>query len=159
MTTLLDMPTAPPVPAVDTRPARTDAAVRRIAGAAVGGGLALVTYWWVAGGGLGDLDELGERAHVARPADRAGRLGPAAGAGAADGAHPRASSAPSGRTGWRVWHRLVGFTSFTLMLAHIGLITWGYAAGDLAAVPGDVLGPDDDLPRHAARRSPARCAW
>ena len=49
MTTLLDMPTTPPVPAVDTRPARADAAVRRIAGAAVGAGLALVTYWWIAG--------------------------------------------------------------------------------------------------------------
>jgi DMSO/TMAO reductase YedYZ heme-binding membrane subunit len=33
------------------------------------------------------------------------------------------------------WHRLAGFTSFTLMLAHIGLISWGYAAGRLAAVP------------------------
>ena len=55
MTTLLAMPTAPPVPMVDTRPARADAAVRRIAGAAVGAGLALVTYWWIAGGGLGDL--------------------------------------------------------------------------------------------------------
>ena len=28
-------------------------------------------------------------------------------------------------------HRLVGFTSFTLMLAHIGLITIGYADGRL----------------------------
>ena len=37
------------------------------------------------------------------------------------------------------------------MLAHIGLITWGYAAGGLAAVPGHVLGPHVDLPRHAAR--------
>ena len=26
-------------------------------------------------------------------------------------------------------HRLVGFTSFNLMLAHVVLITWGYAAG------------------------------
>ncbi len=33
-------------------------------------------------------------------------------------------------------HRLVGFTSFNLMLAHVGLITWGYAAGSLSAAPG-----------------------
>ena len=26
-------------------------------------------------------------------------------------------------------HRVVGFTSFSLMLAHVVLITWGYAAG------------------------------
>jgi len=34
------------------------------------------------------------------------------------------------------WHRLVGFTSFNLMLAHVGLITWGYAAGRIADTPG-----------------------
>src|SRR4051794_38157792 len=33
-------------------------------------------------------------------------------------------------------HRLVGFTSFNLMLAHIVTITWGYAAGELARTPG-----------------------
>ena len=38
-------------------------------------------------------------------------------------------------------HRLVGFTSFNLMLAHIVLITWGYAAGRLAADARDALGP------------------
>ena len=32
-------------------------------------------------------------------------------------------------------HRLVGFTSFDLMLAHIVLITWGYALGDVGQVP------------------------
>ncbi|HEY2190695.1 MAG TPA: ferredoxin reductase family protein [Actinomycetospora sp.] len=37
-----------------------------------------------------------------------------------------------------VLHGLVGFTSFTGMLAHVGLITWGYAAGDLAAAPGEL---------------------
>ena len=33
-------------------------------------------------------------------------------------------------------HRVVGFTSFNLMLAHIVLITWGYAAGKLTSTPG-----------------------
>ena len=56
-------------------------------------------------------------------------------------------------------HRLVGFTSFNLMLAHVVLITSGYAAGSSRASAGDVLGPDRRLPRHAARRWPARSAW
>ena len=33
-------------------------------------------------------------------------------------------------------HRLVGFTSFNLMVAHVGLVTWGYASGRLTATPG-----------------------
>jgi predicted ferric reductase len=33
-------------------------------------------------------------------------------------------------------HRLVGFTSFNLMLAHLGLITVGYAGGSLGSSPG-----------------------
>ena len=36
-------------------------------------------------------------------------------------------------------HRLVGFTSFTLMLAHIVLITLGYAAGTSAGIVGTVV--------------------
>jgi ferredoxin-NADP reductase/DMSO/TMAO reductase YedYZ heme-binding membrane subunit len=32
-------------------------------------------------------------------------------------------------------HRIVGFTSFNLMLAHLVLITWGYAAGELRRTP------------------------
>ncbi|WP_328611235.1 ferric reductase-like transmembrane domain-containing protein [Amycolatopsis sp. NBC_00345] len=34
-------------------------------------------------------------------------------------------------------HRVVGFTSFTLMLAHIGLITLGYAATDRSGLLGE----------------------
>ncbi|HEY3002645.1 MAG TPA: ferredoxin reductase family protein, partial [Kribbellaceae bacterium] len=34
-------------------------------------------------------------------------------------------------------HRLTGLTSFNLMVAHIVLITWGYAAGDVTATPGE----------------------
>lgn len=33
-------------------------------------------------------------------------------------------------------HRLVGFTSFNLMLTHIVAITWGYAAGEPTRTPG-----------------------
>lgn len=35
-------------------------------------------------------------------------------------------------------HRLVGFTSFNLMLLHIVAISWGYAAGDLVQTPATV---------------------
>jgi ferredoxin-NADP reductase len=43
-------------------------------------------------------------------------------------------------------HRLVGFSSFTLMLAHIGLTTWGYAAGRLSAAPGELWNLTVDYP-------------
>ncbi len=33
-------------------------------------------------------------------------------------------------------HRLVGFTTFNLVLAHLVTITWGYAGGSLTATPG-----------------------
>ena len=48
-------------------------------------------------------------------------------------------------------HRLVGFTSFNLMLAHIVLITWGYAAGQLSQTPSTLWNLVVDLSRHAAR--------
>jgi len=32
-------------------------------------------------------------------------------------------------------HRVVGFTSFNLMVVHVVLITWGYAAGQLGPTP------------------------
>ena len=134
------------------RRARLDAVVRTVAGAALWLSLLLVTYWWVGRRRHPGPRRLGDRADLARPADRPGRLGPAARPGAADGAACRCWSAPSARTGSRALHRLVGFTSFNLMLAHIVLITWGYAAGELLATPGHAVEPDRRLPRHAARR-------
>jgi predicted ferric reductase len=43
-------------------------------------------------------------------------------------------------------HRLVGFTSFNLMLAHIVTITWGYAAGRLAQTPATLWNLTIDYP-------------
>ncbi len=43
-------------------------------------------------------------------------------------------------------HRSVGFTSFHLMLAHVGLITWGYAGGRLPATPEAIWRLTLDLP-------------
>ena len=47
-------------------------------------------------------------------------------------------------------HRLVGFTSFNLMLAHIVAITWGYAAGELGRTPATLWDLVADYPGHAA---------
>lgn len=43
-------------------------------------------------------------------------------------------------------HRLVGFTSFNLMVAHVGLVTWGYASGRLTATPGTLWDLTWDYP-------------
>ena len=141
MTASLQLRTGPPVVTraahVDDRPARTDATVRTVAASLVGAGLALVTYWWAAGGGLTDL---------AGWASGLTSLGRWTGLLASDlllvqvllMARIPALERAVGQDRLARWHRLAGFTSFTLMLAHIGLITWGYAAGDLAAVPGEL---------------------
>lgn len=36
------------------------------------------------------------------------------------------------------WHRLAGFTSFNLMIAHIVLVTFGYAATSSSGAPGEL---------------------
>jgi predicted ferric reductase len=121
--------------AVDTRPARTDATVRTVAAVAVAVGLALVTYWWVADGGLDALTSW---------ADGLMSVGRLTGLLASDlllvqvllMARIPGIERAVGQDRLAIWHRWTGFTSFTLMLAHIGLIAWGYAAGDLGAVPG-----------------------
>lgn len=55
MTAALTVPFTPVPAPPDARAARTDAPVRAVAAVAVGAGLALVTFWWAAGGGLHDL--------------------------------------------------------------------------------------------------------
>ena len=157
-------PPSRPAPAGARRPAgapaRRDAAVRH--GRAVLGlvlGLLLVTYWWVAGGGVQDLGGWADRPDLARPADRPGRLRPAAGAGAADGPGPvlerafgqdrLARHAPAGRL------HLVQPDA----RPHRARSPGGTPPASSAATPGDAVGPDRRLPRHAARRRPAPSAW
>jgi DMSO/TMAO reductase YedYZ heme-binding membrane subunit len=117
------------------RRARADAGTRLGALSVLWFSLLLVTYWWVADRGLQDLGswasgltsvgrETGLVASVLLLAqvilmarvpllerafgqDRLARL-----------------------------HRLVGFTSFNLMVGHVVTITWGYAGGGLPQVPG-----------------------
>jgi predicted ferric reductase len=120
---------------VDDRPARLDSVVRYVAGGLVAASLVFVTFLWIAGGGVGDL---GGRA------DGLTSLGRWTGLLAADlllvqvllmARIPPVERAV-GQDRLARTHRWVGFTSFTLMLAHLALITWGYAAGRLGAVPG-----------------------
>ena len=56
-------------------------------------------------------------------------------------------------------HRWVGFASFNLMLAHIALITWGYAAGDADRGPRRRSGTSPSATPACCSRWPARCAW
>jgi predicted ferric reductase len=128
--------TAGPVPLTATRPSRAavDGAVRLTAGTLLWLALLLVTYWWVADGGL-----------------RSGLAGGAAltGLGQLTGlvasvlllaqvllmARIPVLERAFGQDDLARKHRLVGFTSFNLMLAHVVLVTIGYAAGDLLASP------------------------
>ena len=118
------------------RRARRDAAVRLGAVSALWLSLLLVTYWWVTGGGVQDL----------RGWDSAllstGRLtGLVASvlllAQVLLMARIPVLEHAYGQDRLAHLHRLVGFTSFNLMLAHIVLIIWGYAGGTIPQVPAE----------------------
>jgi predicted ferric reductase len=119
---------------IDTRPARADAIARGAGAAAVAASLAVVVALWAGGGGLTTL---------ARWGDGLTSLGRLTGLLAADlllvqvllMARIPVVERAVGQDRLARWHRLAGFSSFTLMLAHIGLISWGDAAGSLAAAP------------------------
>ncbi|MBJ7530586.1 MAG: ferric reductase-like transmembrane domain-containing protein [Nocardioides sp.] len=149
MTTLAAPPAPQGVPstsaALDTRAARVDAAVRTSAVAALWLSLLVVTYWWVAGGGVQDLAgwETGLLS--------SGRL-----VGLVGSDLLLAQVLLMARLPWleRAFgqdrlarlHRVVGFVSFDLVLAHVGLIVWGYAAGDLLATPATAWDLTVDYP-------------
>ena len=136
MTTSVVPRAVPPalVPVVHDRRARFDAAVRLGAGAALWLSLLAVAYWWAAGGGVQDL--AGWR-------DGLTSLGRLTGLAASDlllaqvllMARVPVLKRAFGQDELVRLHRLVGFTSFNLMVAHIVLITWGYAAGELGRTP------------------------
>ena len=120
-------------PRLDAR-ARLDAAVRLGALCALWGSLLLVTYWWATGHGIQDLGGW------ATGLVSVGRL---TGLWASVlllvqvllMARIPVLERAVGQDDLARLHRLAGFTSFTLMLLHIALITFGYAAGSLAATP------------------------
>jgi predicted ferric reductase len=111
-------------PVLHDRRARLDTAVRLGAGAGLWLSLLAVTYWWAAGGGVQDL--AGWRDGLTS----AGRL---TGLAASDlllaqvllMARVPVLERAFGQDELVRLHRLTGFTSFNLMVAHIVLITWG----------------------------------
>ena len=113
--------------------AAVDRAVRLAAVLALWLGLLLVTYWWVADGGVADL------AHWVSGLTSVGRL---SGLWAADllliqvllmSRLPPLEHA-FGRERLARIHRVVGLLSFWLMITHIVLIIAGYASGQWAEV-------------------------
>ena len=129
-----DWPTRPDQVHALGRRSRADAAVRLGGAAVLWLGLLLVTYWWVGGRGLQDLGGW------ATGLDSVGRL---AGLLAsvllltqvALMARVPVLESAFGQDRLARLHRLVGFTSFNLMVGHVVAITWGYAAGELTDTP------------------------
>ncbi|MEO6086446.1 MAG: ferredoxin reductase family protein [Umezawaea sp.] len=136
--------TRPPATAVATT-ARADAGVRIGAAVALWAGLVLVAYWWVAGGGIGDLTGWTSALTA---------LGRLTGLVSADLllvqvlllARVPVLERAFGQDRLIALHRIVGFTSVNLMFAHVVLITWGYAAGELLRVPATFWELTTDYP-------------
>ncbi|WP_377641700.1 ferric reductase-like transmembrane domain-containing protein [Oryzobacter terrae] len=162
MTTTTAGPAAPPAPAPGTAPAparggpapgaaprtRRRPVPRWWRDAGVGclwAVLLAVTALWVAGGGVGDLGS------VAGALTSTGRL-----TGLVASALLLVQVLLMARVPWveHAWgqdalartHRLVGFTSFTLLMAHVVLITLGYAASSPEGLWGTVVDLVVDYP-------------
>ena len=144
-----DVPAAPPRARHGSAPvgrqAGADATIRTLAASALWLILLLVTYWWDADGGIRDLggwvtglDSLGRLAGLVASVLLLAQVLLMARV-------PRLEAA-YGQDRLAHLHRLVGFTSFNLMLTHIVLITWGYAAGQLARTPATLWNLVVDYP-------------
>ncbi|MGZ4465051.1 MAG: ferredoxin reductase family protein [Nocardioides sp.] len=129
-----------------TRPrVRRDARMRLAAGSALWLSLLLVTYWWDSDGGIRDLGSW------TTALTSTGRL-----TGLVASvlllvqvllmARLPWLEGPFGQDRIARLHRLVGFTSFNLMVAHVVLITWGYSAGRLLSTPGELWRLTVDYP-------------
>ncbi|GAA1564349.1 MULTISPECIES: ferredoxin reductase family protein [Kribbella] len=126
--------TGMPVAVLPGRRARTDGAVRLGSLAVLWLALLLVAYWWIAAGGV---QELGGWATGLTSIGRLTGLGSAVLllAQVVLMARVPVLEAAFGQDRLARIHRLTGFTSFNLMLAHLVTITWGYAAGELGRTP------------------------
>jgi len=127
------------------RLARTDAAVRTGAGAALWLSLLLVSYWWVADRGVQDLTSW------ANGLTSLGRISGLVASVLLLAQVVLMARLPLlerafGQDRLAHLHRLVGFTSFNLMLAHIVTITWGYAAGEVTKTPATFWNLTVDYP-------------
>jgi predicted ferric reductase len=113
---------------------RFDRIVRTAAWSALWLGLLLVTYWWVVDGGVQDLGGwAGGLTSVGRLAALVASV--LLMVQVLLMARLPVLEAAFGQDRLAHVHRLVGFTSFNLMVLHIVTITWGYASGELAKTP------------------------
>ena len=124
----------PALTVVDGARARFDAVVRTCAMLTLWGCLLLVGYWWAAGGGIRDLSDW------TTALEAVGRLTGLLASVLLLAQVLMMARVPIlehafGQEQLARQHRLIGFLSFTMMLAHIGLITWGYAGGRLTQTP------------------------
>lgn len=116
------------------RRARRDAAVRLGAAATLWLSVMLVAYWWAADRGLSDLG--GWAGGLTSVGRLAGLLASVLLlAQVLLMARLPVLESAFGQDRLARLHRLVGFTSFTLMLGHIAAIVWGYAAGRISSTP------------------------
>ncbi|MDX6278371.1 MAG: hypothetical protein QOJ72_2499, partial [Nocardioidaceae bacterium] len=135
MTTMLRSPTtAAHAAPVRGRRAQFDANVRVAAAAILWLTLLLVTYWWVAGRGLQDLGgwdtgllSTGRLTGLVASVLLLAQVLLMARLPLLERAY--------GQDRLAHLHRLTGFTSFNLMVAHVLLIVWGYAGGALPRIP------------------------
>ena len=130
------------VPVLDRR--RVDNGMRLGAAATLAAAVGLVTLWWVqdgsasAAGAGGLLTSVGQLTGLVASVLLLAQVLLMARVPVLERA--------AGQDRLAAWHRLVGFTSFNLMLAHVGLITWGYAAGRIADTPGTLWDLTTDYP-------------
>lgn len=125
--------------------AGADAVVRQVAVGLLWLSLLLVTYWWVAGRGIQDLGGW---------ATGLTSLGRITGLTASVlllaqvllMARIPVLETAFGQDRLARGHRLVGFTSFNLMVAHLLTIVWGYAAGEWRRTPATVWDLTVDYP-------------
>lgn len=137
-------PRLPPRPVLGRR-ARLDAGVRIGAMAALWLSLLLVTFWWETDRGVQDLDgwdtgltSVGRLSGLVASVLLLAQVVLMARVPLLERAFGQDRLARA--------HRLVGFTSFNLMLLHVVAITWGYAAGSLLEVPGTLWQLTVDYP-------------
>lgn len=122
------------VPRALGRRARLDAAVRTAAMVVLWVSLLLVTYWWAADGGLRDLGgftssliSLGRLTGLVASVLLLAQVLLMSRLPVLERAYGQDRVA-------RI-HRLVGLTSFDLMVVHVVAITWGYAAASIGRTP------------------------
>jgi predicted ferric reductase len=117
------------------RRARFDEGVRLCAALALWGALLLVTYWWVADGGVQGLSTWAEGlVSLSRLTGLVASV--LLLAQVVLMARVPVLERAFGQDRLARMHRIVGFTSFDLMLVHVVTVTWGYADGAVGGFLG-----------------------